>query len=520
MTVTIEKIINLEAFSQATTLVAGHAGINNVVTYITASETPDFYEWVSGGEFVLTTLYAFKDHKDLQILNYTELAKRGVSGIGVKVGRFVEAVPQEMIDIANKYDVPLFAVRKNTKFREIIQTITAELNNYQTNILLELDSHYKELTKVALMSGDFAEYIQGFGRRKGGGGVYCFRADLTLLGSYEKYVRGRAQNEREKLKKYLGRHGEVLNPVDCGNFYIFPCVSHKQVLGYLIITDVDQLSEKDKLMASQLTTFLTLKLIDQMETEQKMLAALLDELLYKRNLVEQELKDRLALYGLKHQQRYRIIIVQERDEKYLSLPTSSSVTCCNIIKELLGNAIVINKTNEMVIIGSNEKFNDADAHLFLKTLSDKVSDNVSHIAIGIGSSVVNARDIHTSYKIAKSTLKASSVFGRGGIFYYRHYLVRNLLLRTIGTPEQEYLLANVIHPLLEQDKRYNTQILSTIEATMFSNELEQAAEALFVHTNTVRYRLNKIKSLTGYDFFSAQGRYVITTAYIVYCYSQ
>ena len=90
MEVTVRKIMELDAFAQATTLLAGHAGIDKTVNFITVSETPDFYEWVTGGEFVLTTLFTYEQHRDLLIHNYTELAKRGVIAVGVKVNRFVE----------------------------------------------------------------------------------------------------------------------------------------------------------------------------------------------------------------------------------------------------------------------------------------------------------------------------------------------------------------------------------------------------------------------------------------------
>lgn len=522
MAVTVRMIMELETFSQSVKLIAGHAGINNVISFITVSETPDFFEWVSGGEFVLTTLYALKDHKELQVWNYTELAKRGVAAFGVKVNRFVEQIPQELIDIANQYQVPLFAIKREAKFREIIQTITAELNNYQTNILLELDSHYKELKDVALVSGDFSEYIQGFGRRKADSSIYCFRADLKLLGSYHKPAQGRmVRDVREKMEQYLDSQEKVLQPVDYDSLHIFPCVSRQQALGYLVIVTEDDLSEKHKLMASQLATFLTIKLIDQLETEQKTLTALLDELLYKRNLVEQDLQERLALYGMKHRKRYQVIILKNKDdETELSLSTNLIRMCCNKIKEFQGDAIVINKPNEIVIIGSNDGVDDTKAPPWVKPLRNNLNADPMPIIIGIGPSVSNATDIRTSYQIARSTLKSGSIGGQGDIFYYADYLVRNLLLRTIGTPEMDYLLKEIIIPLTEQDKRYNTQILPTIEAMMFADELEQAAAVLFVHANTVRYRLNKIKNITGNDFFTAKGRYVITTAYIVHCYNR
>jgi purine catabolism regulator len=520
MAVTVKQVMDIEAFSESVTLIAGHGGITNIITYITVSETPDFYEWVSGGEFVLTTLYAYKDRQDLQVVNYTELAKRGIAAFGVKVQRFVEAIPQDLIDIANKYQVPLFAIRREIKFREIIQIITAELNNYQTNILLEVESHYKELAKVALVSGDFNEYIRGFGRRTGSS-VYCFQADLKLLGSYQKSSLGNsAQEVREKLEQYILWQEEVLNPVDYEGLYIFPCVTRGQALGYLVVVNAERLSEKHMLMASQLTTFLTMKLIDQLETVQKMLTSLLDELLYKRDLSEEELRERLSLHGLKQQAMYRVIIVREKDETDSPLPTSQIRTYCNKIKELLDEALVIIKTNETVIIGANEQPDDGNPPRWLKHLGNDVFSDDFPAVIGIGPSVTNAKDIQSSYQIAKSTIKAGHGFGHVGVLYYAHFLARILLLRSVGTPEQEYLLTNIINPLLDQDNRYNSQILPTIKAIMFADDLEQAAATLFVHTNTIRYRLNKIKSITGHDFFSAKGRYTITTAYLVYCYNK
>ena len=78
----------------------------------------------------------------------------------------------------------------------------------------------------------------------------------------------------------------------------------------------------------------------------------------------------------------------------------------------------------------------------------------------------------------------------------------------------------MIEPLLAQDQRYNTQLLQTLGALIFADDLEAAAASLYVHINTVRYRLNKIKQLTGYDFFSAKGRYTITTAYLMHCFTR
>ena len=44
---------------------------------------PDLHEWVTGGEFVLTTWYAFSKSPDLQEDGFKKLAPR-ISAIGIK----------------------------------------------------------------------------------------------------------------------------------------------------------------------------------------------------------------------------------------------------------------------------------------------------------------------------------------------------------------------------------------------------------------------------------------------------
>lgn len=520
--VTVEQIMDLETISQTATLIAGFDGVKNVITYVTVTEAPDFYEWVTGGEFVLTTLYAFRDNPELRIPAYTQLAKRGVAAFGVKINRFFDEIPADIIRIANEFQIPLFEIKRETMFREVIQAISAELNNYQTNLLVEVEKHYKELAKIALVSGDFNEYLRGFGRRSGCG-VYCFQSDYKLLGSYQKSsLKDEAGECKEKLEIYVKnkKAGEAVHYAQYDNLHIFPCAARGQALGYLVFSGSEDLTEKHTLMANQLTTFLTMKLIDKLETEQKMLTALLDDVLYKHNLNEEALRERLSLHGLKHKNLYRVIMLRDRADVKASFPDAAVTIYCNSIKELLGDVLIIAKPDEIVIIAANQQIDDVNPPRWLRNLGNEVFQEDCPIVFGIGPAVGNAIDIQSSYHIAKSTIKAALSFKQGGVLYYAHYLARLLLLRSVGTPEQEYLLNNVTGPLEEQDKRYNTQLLKTIGALIFADDLEQASAALYVHINTIRYRVGKIHKLTGHDFFTAKGRYVITTAYLMHCYNK
>jgi PucR family transcriptional regulator, purine catabolism regulatory protein len=464
---------------------------------------------------VLSTLYAFKDHPELRAQAYTELAKKGVAAIGIKTKRFFNEIPEDILEIANQYNLPVFEIRHKTWFREVIQAISAELNNEQTNLLLEVERHYKELSQVALIGGNFDEFIRGFGRRLRSTALFM-RSDYKLLGSYPAGLEGRIERIGEKIEELRCQKGEIVQYTCDGELQIFPCAMKGQSLGFLVLPDAEPLNEKLMLMANQLTTFLTMKLIDQLETEQKILTALLDDILYKHNLTEEELRERLALHGLKHKNLYRTVFIRQQKDSPASGDDTLLRTCANKLRGVLDNVLIIMKPGEVVVIAADQEKDKTSPPSWTKSLGTEAMKENFPLVIGIGPAVANSAEIESSYHMARSTAKAGQVFGQGGILYYWDFLARLLLMRSVDTAEQKYLLAMIITPLLAHDEKHNSQLLKTIGELIFADDLETAAASLYVHINTVRYRLSKVKQLTGHDFLSAKGRYVISTAYLTY----
>jgi purine catabolism regulator len=146
MTVTVRQLLDLELIREKATLVAGAEGLDRVVTFVTIMEAPDFHEWVDGGEFILTTWYAFSQKPELQLRAFSQLADK-IAAIGIKVERFVDKIPDEIVALAEEKQVPVLAIQRDTKFREVIQAIAGELNNYQANLLIEVDRHYQALAE-------------------------------------------------------------------------------------------------------------------------------------------------------------------------------------------------------------------------------------------------------------------------------------------------------------------------------------------------------------------------------------
>ena len=80
--------------------------------------------------------------------------------------------------------------------------------------------------------------------------------------------------------------------------------------------------------------------------------------------------------------------------------------------------------------------------------------------------------------------------------------------------EKEYY-CNLLRPVLD-DK--DIDLMLTLSAYLLdaASELKKASEILFVHRNTVLYRLNKIKSLLGFDLAKMPMAYDIYVAVSLY----
>ena len=64
-----------------------------------------------------------------------------------------------------------------------------------------------------------------------------------------------------------------------------------------------------------------------------------------------------------------------------------------------------------------------------------------------------------------------------------------------------------VAPLVAYDEQYETELVRTLESFLDADgNVAQTAEQLFTHRHTIRYRLERVKELTGLDVSSTDGR--------------
>jgi DNA-binding PucR family transcriptional regulator len=73
--------------------------------------------------------------------------------------------------------------------------------------------------------------------------------------------------------------------------------------------------------------------------------------------------------------------------------------------------------------------------------------------------------------------------------------------------ELEGFFDETVAPLAAYDEQYETELVRTVETFLDADgNVAGTAERLFTHRHTIRYRLERVKELSGLDVGSTDGR--------------
>jgi DNA-binding PucR family transcriptional regulator len=85
--------------------------------------------------------------------------------------------------------------------------------------------------------------------------------------------------------------------------------------------------------------------------------------------------------------------------------------------------------------------------------------------------------------------------------------LHDLLLASVPTPVLRSSRDRLLGPLREYDDRHNAELLATLRSFLACDGSWSAcATRMYVHVNTVRYRISRVEALTGRDLSALADR--------------
>jgi PucR family transcriptional regulator, purine catabolism regulatory protein len=115
------------------------------------------------------------------------------------------------------------------------------------------------------------------------------------------------------------------------------------------------------------------------------------------------------------------------------------------------------------------------------------------------------------YRAGKEALLAANVAEAEGLslLAFEDTGAYRLLLPAMSEDpgELERFYEETLAPLAAYDEQYETELVASVEAYLENDgNVAQTAAQLFTHRHTVRYRLERVRELTGHDISSSEGR--------------
>ena len=204
----------------------------------------------------------------------------------------------------------------------------------------------------------------------------------------------------------------------------------------------------------------------------------------------------------------------------IKITSKSDVSAYDVIQNLFPDKnkdfiININETDIALVkeirAGIEPKDLDKLASSIVDTLS---SEFYTHCVVGIGTTVTGIKDLARSFKEAQVALEVGKVFDtEKAIVSYDHLGIARLIYQLPTTLCDMFLKEVFKRGSIES---LDHETLFTIQK-FFENNLNvsETSRKLFVHRNTLVYRLEKIKKITGLDLREFEDAIVFKVALMV-----
>lgn len=299
-----------------------------------------------------------------------------------------------------------------------------------------------------------------------------------------------------------------------------PVYFENDIIGIIGITGKEEEVRKYGKIIQSMTEILIKEayIVEQENIGRESKRQFIEELLFRRHKGDEyNLKIRSELLNIEIDISRIVIVarVHEDLEKNFLITPSIYEKVYNFIKSYIDfnvqNLILQSGMNYIMILDTNGL---KDVYSMLENIRQRIEEKY-HIKIcfGIGDNSVKADEIRKSYKEAKKALDVALALQEKSIVKYSELDIE-LLLDAIPKMIKDEFFQRIFKSVEGNEIEDFVEFL--IKYIKNNGSINKTAEELHFHKNTVQYRINKIKTLTGYDPRNIEDMSVLYIAVMLY----
>lgn len=511
MSVTVEDLLKLPSM-QGAEVVGGHRGLSKIVSSISVLETPDPKIFVDGffpdnnflgGEIVLTGFLNAQTDVDLQCRVVEELAAGGEIGLILYyVGLYMPSVDRRLIELADSLDFVLIRMPQRgataLRYSEVLTDVNERLfrdRAENTSFVAEIIERVSRLPSHLRTVGTVLEMLSD----RITASVVLTDADHNILNliSWPRSLEETIKNKVEELKEYpTAGDGTPFSLSD--NSYIYRLILEDDSPGSMELLVIKQDSNLEPQLLAQAGDIARIGLnlwgqgYSSVVVKELIRAIIQDDSIRMRRLGEIFHVDVASIHDM--------WILQSGAPDFQEKLARKKTELKEIIESFPFSSIHDFYEDTYLIFTQTPK-HPSESENFGKALDDLLKSIDENFTLTHCSGKNNTAEVRKSYLTHKNYLSdAIQIFPLKRSFRYGEILFASECRALVENDKKETSRLKETLALLEGVSGEDITLPETLSVYLLDADsgITRTAELLFIHQNTVKYRLGRITELLGY----------------------
>ncbi|MEK3882248.1 PucR family transcriptional regulator ligand-binding domain-containing protein [Paenibacillus sp. PL2-23] len=511
-------------------IAAGAEGLSRSVNTVNMMDAPDIIHYLKPNELLLTTAFAMKDQPETLHSLVAQMAEAGCAGLAIKTKRFLEEIPQSVIEAANRLQFPLLELSLDYSLGEVLNgALSSILQNKTNELSYALDTHHTFFNLI--LNGEGLSEIVDKLSQLIACPIVILSAKLELLSLSSTH-----RPSIQLLNRWIAEHAASKLAMEAGSYPIQggqSAAGHKHVRlqpiptpqrpGYILaFMNEENIRTHHALALEQAANVLGFELLKAQAVKDRARRFKIEfftELVQGELTSEQEIIHRGKQHGLFSADSMLCVVcgrdgdeqaaeaeqdqgtmerrARETDHLYHALTKEfAKLGAPFVMFTLKDKFITLLSAKELLGSSPEGKLRMSQQ---LMAISEKMaaSEEIG-LSFGIGSPFSKLVDIPIAYKQAMEAYRLGRGHSKQRFVQYYHTKEFADLLRLIPPDDLQEFLQETFETWSGIDESEQREWRRTLRV-FYDNHchIGETAKGLYLHRNTVLYRLNRIEQLTG-----------------------
>jgi PucR family transcriptional regulator, purine catabolism regulatory protein len=504
MYLTVEQALSVYPLSEGK-LIAGSSGLNRIVKSVNVMDAPDVTDWIKEGEMLFTTAYPIKDRPEEAAKLIVKLNDCGSAGLGIKLGRFWNMIPQSLIDQADKLGFPLIELPYPFTFSDQMNGLFQAEIKRNTGVLQDVLNKQIRLMRLALQSDPINRLFEAVAEVIG--------EPIAIVGSRGQIVYNCSGIPEEELlaDRPYAEHSKWVKH-NHWQAYRVPLMKNHQCTGFAMFFNtrffLSSIEESLYMQAAELFSYhLNFNYEDYFEHSLHKDFGL---------LIRRHLKNGLPIEAvMEYEQRweidllkrgYRAVLTDFPQHSELAIRTEkleflkSEYLSHSRLQELKGIHLIV----EEGLLSLFPDTEESDGESLLSALDSCFSGKAepAHLPIAaISGRKRKPEKLFEAFEECRQTHRLARDWGIDGKLLKFETLDMAFIFESVPREKMQTYCDRWLGGLMGRDPEYVQEMMRTLETYLDNDgQLNETAKRLFIHRNTATYRIEKLGELLDIDF--------------------